>query len=178
MELGRGVLCAGLAVAAVAAGGCGYSTERPFPRHDADGRPIRTIAVEIFQSREFRRGLELQLTEALAKRIEAETPYRLAGKARADTVLRGEVKEVRQSTIGHDFAQNRPRETAATFVVAMQWKDLRTGRVLVDRPNLVQTVDYIRPLKENLRGQPAGIGKVGRADGRANGGGVVGAAGL
>lgn len=131
-------------------GGCGYSTERPFARCDPDGKPIRTVSVQVFQSREFRRGLELQLTEALAKRLEAETPYRLADRARADTILTGEVKEVRQGTIGRDFRQNRPRETAATFIVAVQWKDLRTGRILMERPNLVQTVDYIRPLDETF----------------------------
>jgi len=130
--------------------GCGYSTQRPFARTDPDGKPIRTVAVDVFQSREFRRGLELRLTEALAKRIEAETPYRLADKRRADTIMTGEVKEVRQGTIGRDFQQNRPRETAATFVIAFQWKDLRTGRVLVDRPNFIQTVDYIRPLGEDF----------------------------
>src|SRR5205085_7235886 len=97
----------------------------PFPRCDPDGAPIRTIAVDVFQSHEFRRGLELQLTEAVAKRIEAETPYRMASKSCADTLLTGEVKEVRQSSIGRDFRQNRPRETAATFVIAVRRKDLR-----------------------------------------------------
>lgn len=147
-NLPRFALVATLAL--LAGGGCGYSTERPFPRNDPNGMPIRTIAVEVFQSHEFRRGLELQLTEALAKRIELQTPYRLADKASADTVLRGEVKEVKQATLGRDFEHNRPRETSATFIVSMQWKDLRTGRILADEPNLTQTIDYVRPLKERF----------------------------
>lgn len=146
----RGDAVAAFLIAALPIGGCGYSSERPFPRTDADGHPIRTVAVDVFQSREFRRGLELQLTEALAKRIESETPYRIAGKANADTVLRGEVKDVRQATIGRDFRQNRPRETSATFVISMQWKDLRSGRILADRPNLMQTVDYVPPLHQDF----------------------------
>lgn len=124
--------------------GCGYRTERPFPKN------VRTVAVEIFDSKEFRRGLELQLTEALAKRIESETGYRLAPRERADTLLTGEVKDVRQATLGRTFSANVPRETSATMVVAFQWKDLRNNQVLVDRPNFVQTVDYVRPAGEDF----------------------------
>lgn len=124
--------------------GCGYSTQRPF-------RPnVHTVAVEIFDNKDFRRGLELQLAEALMKRIEAETPYKLAKRDAADTLLTGEIKEVRQSTIGRDLRTALPRETAATMVVSFQWKDLRTGEILVDRPLFTQTVDYVRPLNEDF----------------------------
>jgi hypothetical protein len=43
-----------------------------------------------------------------------------------------------------------PRETSATIVIAFQWKDLRNGEVLVDRPTFAQTVDYIRPVGEDF----------------------------
>jgi hypothetical protein len=132
--------------------GCGYSADREatFRVANSDQDRIRTVAVDVFESKEFRRGLELQLTEALAKRIEAETPFKLAKKDRADTILSGEVLEVRQATIGRDFRTVRPRETAATYILSFQWKDLRTGEVLLDRPRYVQTVDYIRPLGEDF----------------------------
>lgn len=84
------------------------------------------------------------------KRIEAETPYRLASRENADTLLTGEIKEIRQSTIGRDFRQNRPRETAMTMIIAFQWKNLRTGRTIVERSNFIQTVDYVRPLGEDF----------------------------
>jgi len=140
-----GGLAAGLCLC-----GCGYSTERPFRTTSTEGKPLRTVSLDIFQSREFRRGLELQLTEALAKRIEAETPYRLAHREKADTMLSGEIREIRQTTIGRDFRENRPRETAMTVVMSFQWKDLRTGNILVDRPSFIQTVDYVRPLNEDF----------------------------
>lgn len=132
--------------------GCGYTTERDaaFRMENSNKDRIRTVAVNIFESKEFRRGLELQLTEALAKRIEGETPFKLAKKERADTILTGEIREVRQATLGRDFETVTPRETAATIIIAFQWKDLRTGEVLLDRPNFVQTVDYVRPLNEDF----------------------------
>ena len=132
--------------------GCGYTTDRSAvmrTKNSKDER-IRTVAVDVFGSREFRRGLELQLTEAVQKRLESEGPFKLAKKERADTLLTGEIREVRQATIGRDFRQVRPRETTDTIVVSFVWKDLRTGEVLVERPNFVQTVDYIRPIGENF----------------------------
>ena len=132
--------------------GCGYTAERNavFRTENSNKDQIRTVALEIFNSKEFRRGLELQLTEALAKRLESESPYKLAKKERADTILTGEIKEVRQGTLGRDFEHNKPRETAATIIISFTWKDLRTGEVFLDLPNFVQTVDYIRPLHEDL----------------------------
>ena len=124
--------------------GCGYSTERPF-RQD-----ISTVHVPIFQSKEFRRGLEFQLTEALQKRIQLDTPYRLASKRNADTELIGEVIEVQQNTFGSDFVTGLPRETGATIVVAFRWKDLRSGEILVERPRFTQTAEYIRPIGEDF----------------------------
>lgn len=140
-------------VAALFSGvGCGYTTDRAAVTEtkNANNDRIRSVALDIFETKEFRRGLELQLTEALAKRIEAQTPFKLAKKNVADTIITGTIKEVRQSTIGRDFRTVRPRETVSTVVIAFQWKDLRTGEVLVDRPNYVQTVDYIPPLGEDF----------------------------
>lgn len=134
------------------AAGCGYSTDRSAVIRTTNSKNdrIRTVALDVFQSKEFRRGLELQLTEALAKRIEAKTPFKLAKKDRADTILTGEILEVRQATIGRDFRTVTPRETSETVIVNFQWKDLRSGEVLMDRPRFVQTVDYVKPLGEDF----------------------------
>lgn len=137
----RALLATGLTLAAA---GCSYTAARPFPKD------VRSVYVEMFRSREFRRDLEFQLTEALQKRILMDTDYRLADKTRADTILSGEVLEVRQATLGTDFRTDLPRETQATIIVSFHWKDLRTGKTLVDRPYFAQTVDYIRPVGETF----------------------------
>jgi hypothetical protein len=138
--------------ATVVLAGCGYTTDRDkiIRTTNSKNERIRTVALDIFQSKEFRRGLELQLTEALAKRIEGETPFKLAKKDRADTILTGEIVEIRQATLGREFQTLTPRETAQTVIVNFQWKDLRTGEVLMDRPRFVQTVDYVKPLGEDF----------------------------
>jgi len=127
--------------------GCGYSVGHG----DMFRQDIRTVHVPIFQNKDFRRGLEFQLTEALIKAIELHTPYKTTSdKRKADTVLTGEIREVRQGTLGLDFTTHLPRETQATVVASFRWKDLRTGKILVDMPVITQSVDYIRPLGENF----------------------------
>lgn len=127
--------------------GCGYSIG-----HSAvfDSN-IRTVHVPIFQNKDFRRGLEFQLTEALIKAIELHTPYKTtSNKARADTVLTGEIIEIRQGTLGLDFRTNLPREMQMTVVAAFRWKDLRTGKILAEMPLITQSVDYIQPVGERF----------------------------
>ena len=104
----------------------------------------------MFQSKEFRRRLEMQLTEALRKEIDRNTPYRNTEKTRADTVLSGEILEVRQSPLGRDFRTDLPRQLAATIVVSYRWKDMRTGKILVENQEFAQTVDYVPALDETF----------------------------
>lgn len=131
-----------VAVTVMAAGGCGYSNESLHREN------VRTVYVEMFQSREFRRGIEFQLTEALRKEIEKSTPYRNAPRNRADSVLEGEVIQWQEAAVGKDFITNRPREAVGTLYIRYRWKDMRTGKLLVDRPTMITTVQYVRPAGE------------------------------
>jgi hypothetical protein len=97
----------------------------------------------MFESREFRRDLEFMLTEAVKKRIGMSTPYRLADKSKADTILTGAVLEERQAALAPDFRSRQPLEKQMTMVVKVQWKDLRTGKILMDQPLALQSVDYL-----------------------------------
>ena len=124
--------------------GCGYTTERPFPAN------VRSVYVEMFQTRDFRRELEFRLTEAVVKRIEMDTDYRIAKRQRADTVLSGELLEVQQNTLGDDFRTALPRETSATYIIRFRWQDQRNGRILAERERLAYTTTYIRPVGESF----------------------------
>jgi Lipopolysaccharide-assembly len=144
MRLDRGCILACLTVVLLQAVGCSYSTERPF-RDD-----IQTVSVEMFHTKDFRREFEFNLTEALAKRVELDTPYRVASRERADSVISGEIIQIEQRTLGNDFDTDLPREMGATFVVRWRWKDLRTGEIIRDYPRFVHTTTYIPPVGESI----------------------------
>ena len=124
--------------------GCGYTTRRPFPE------TVATVHVEMFHSKDFRKDLEFKLTEAVVKRIETDTRYRIAPRKQADTILSGELVEVRQATLGNDFRTDLPRETGATFVISLRWKDQRTGKILAERQRFAYTTTYIPPVGESF----------------------------
>ena len=124
--------------------GCSYSTVRPFPTD------IQTVHVEMFESREFRRELEFRLSEAISKRIEMDTPYRIGPRRSADALVTGEILAVENVTFGDDFELDRPREIGSTVIVSFRIQDLRTGDILVERPRFVYQASYIPPVGETF----------------------------
>lgn len=122
--------------------GCGYSSGELY-RSD-----IRSVYVEVFESKEFRRDIEFALTEAVKKRISCDTPYRLASREKADTILRGELLAEKQESVAPDYVTRLPRDQQLQLVVRVQWKDMRSGQMLVDVPLLVQGSEYLPPAGE------------------------------
>jgi hypothetical protein len=122
--------------------GCGYTWGAPYRQG------IQTVHVEMFGSREFRRDIEFQLTEAVKKRIATDTPYRLSKKADADSLMSGEILEVRRAAFAPDPLSRLPRQQQLTLAIRLRWQDLRTGEFLIDQPLELQAMDYIPPLGE------------------------------
>ncbi len=106
--------------------GCGYVVGSPF-RDD-----VRTVHVPIFENDSYRRGIELQLTEAVQKRIQDRTPYRLAKADYADTILTGRILSV-DKRVENQTRFDDPRELELSLVVEVRWEDRRTGQVLAER---------------------------------------------
>lgn len=142
----RPTICLALAMAAaLAAGGCGYSTESMY-RTD-----VRTVCVPIFASREFRRELETELSYELVKTLESRTPYKVVhDRGRADSELRGEVIDLAAPVLTEDLDTDSPRDVRVTVRCWYQWKDLRTGEMLSPRKEVAASGSYALALGENL----------------------------
>lgn len=109
---------------------------------------IKTVAVPTFGTRDYHRGVEFQLSEALIKKIEEFTPYKVVPRERADTVLEGEVVAVRTTTLNLDPHTATPQEMQYEVTVDFTWKDLRSGKILVSRDNFSNTTTYYPTLGE------------------------------
>ena len=114
-----------LAAPAAALCGCGYQFG-----HLADPT-VRSVAVPTFSSVADRRGLELQLTEAVVQQIQTRTPFRIAHEENADTVLRGRIVGVRKRGLSRSLTGD-PREVEFAPAVEVTWED-RRGQVLGTR---------------------------------------------
>lgn len=158
LHSGRFGRMAGLfALSSALVSGCGYSNSSLHPGN------IETVYVDMAQSRTFRRGIEFQLTEAIRKEIDLNTPYRNAPREKADTILSAEVLDWQESTLGRAFETDRPRETSATPVIRYLWQDVRSGRIIRQRKRWVTTVTYIEPVGESeANARLEGVAKLAR----------------
>ncbi|MGC9454864.1 MAG: LPS assembly lipoprotein LptE [Phycisphaerae bacterium] len=126
----------------------GYSFSGGYPDD------VRTVAVPIWNvgKNVYRREMEFRLTEALVKRIELDTPYKVAEKTDADTLLSGTIDNISQRVLSTNPDTGLPREMEMTLTVSFQWSDLRTGKIRAERSNVRVSGTYIphEPLSEDF----------------------------
>lgn len=103
--------------------GCGYTVGAPY------ATDIRTVHVPTFQSADYRRGYELQLTEAVQKQIQMRTPYRLAKEPGADTRLTGRIISI-DKRVPNQNQYDDPRELELALGIEVKWEDLRSGQII------------------------------------------------
>jgi len=145
----RSTLVVAFAYGALAAlAGCSDDPRAGYTLKNQYRQDVKTVAVKMFQrSRDvYRRDIEFDLTEALVKRIEQDTPYKVTTIGRADTELSGTIERIDQHVGSYDPETGRPRDMLLTVTVSFTWKDLRAGRrdvVLVKQEKLKATGDYV-----------------------------------
>jgi hypothetical protein len=148
-----------LLVGLIAAAGCGYhqgaessgssdSSNTGYHWRSIYRQDVKTVAVPIFANNDYQRGVEFTLSKALVQQIEANTPYKVVPRERADTILEGEIVQVRVNTLSESTQSALPQEQLLDVQVNFTWKDLRTGRILVARRGMEQTATFYPTLGE------------------------------
>ena len=115
---------------------CGYGTREIFPAR------YETIAVPIFENRTFYREVEFDLTEAVIKEVEQRTPYRVVATDAADTVLEGRIMVIEQDVLSQATGAV-PQEVEVVIAIDFAWRDLDSGRVILDRKGFAGVGRYI-----------------------------------
>ena len=127
-----------LIAAALIAGCSGYSNQSLY------SQDVKSVYVEMFENTTFRRDIEYELTDAIAKRIEAETPYKIiSDRSRADTIISGEITGLSASTISIEPETGRSIENQAEVIASFNWKNLRTGEYLVENTEVTAAAGYV-----------------------------------
>jgi hypothetical protein len=115
----------------------GYSNESLFPEE------VRSVYVEMFDSKSFRRGVEYELSDAVAKRIEAETPYKIiSSRDRADTIISGQILSIGESWVSSEREVGRALEKEVEVEAVVNWKNLKTGELLIDNQSVSASASY------------------------------------
>ena len=95
---------------------------------------IETVAIDMFESDSFRRGVEFELTQALVDRVGTNTPYKICqNKREADSVIYGRILSVDERIMAHQRKLDRPLQEQIVVVAEVTWKNLRTGKLILDR---------------------------------------------
>jgi hypothetical protein len=120
--------------------GCGgmsdYSNESLFPED------VASVYVEMFDNTSFWRGVEYELTDALAKRIEADTPYKIiSSRDRADTVISGQI-QVNELALTSERETGRALEKEVQLRAVVNWKNLKTGDLLIDNRSVAASASF------------------------------------
>ncbi len=137
--------------------GCGYQQSGSMDNaagyqwHTLYRDDVRTVAVPIFTNRTYYRGVEFQLSKAVINQLEGQSPYKVVPRERADTILTGEIERIFVHTTSESFTSGLPQDQRYLITVGFTWKDLRTGKVLVERHNYEQTSTWYPTLGEGRR---------------------------
>jgi hypothetical protein len=124
---------------------CGYSNESLFPQD------VSTVCVQMFDNRTFRRGVEFELSDALAKRIEAETPYKIVSSAdRADTVISGQIVSINESALSLERQLGGVLEREVALQAVVNWKNMKTGELLIANQQVAASASYSTYQKQDF----------------------------
>lgn len=133
----------GLVLIAITAGLCGCRGNSSYSNESLYPEKIGSVYVEMFNSKSFRRGIEYGLTDAVSKRIESQTPYKVvSNRDKADSVISGELISASQSVLTAERETGRSLENEVLLRAVVNWKDLKTGELMVDSTQVSASASY------------------------------------
>lgn len=157
---------AGLAVAlGLMMVGCASDPKDGYSFSSTYREDIKTISVPIFENATFEHGMEAELTDAIIKEIHRTTPWRVAPRDAADTTLSGTITDAELRKLGTQDKSGLVQELAVELTVRFEWKENRSGKVLVARRNFRAAESFVpsNGAKERLEiGQRSAIDQMAR----------------
>jgi len=115
----------------------GYSSEPLFPTD------VSTVCLQMFDNQTFRRSVEYELSDALSKRIEADTPYKIVSSTdRADTVISGQIVSITESALSVERELGGILEKEVQLTAVVNWKNLKTGELLIENKSVSAAASY------------------------------------
>lgn len=135
---------ASLALALVATmGSCADDPSKGYSFKSTYREDVKTVAVPVFDNGSFEHGLEAELTDAIIKEIHRTTPWRVTTRDNADTTLSGAITNVDMRKLGTAHRSGLVQELAYEMTVRFEWKENRSGQVLVARKNFRSAESFV-----------------------------------
>jgi hypothetical protein len=123
-------------LACLGAASCSSDPSRGYSFNSTYSTAIHSVAVPVFDNRDFQYGLELQLTDAIIKEIQHTTPWVVVqgqNGGGADTTLTGVITATTLQNLTTSSTTGLVQEMAFQITVDFDWRDARSGKYLVSR---------------------------------------------
>jgi len=141
-----GLGCVLAVLAATGLAGCGgYTNKSLFPED------VRSVYIEMFDNRTFRRGIEYTLSDAIAKRIESDTPYKVVSdRDRTDSIIDGQLVVIAESILTLERQTGQALEKEVILTATVNWKNIRTGRMMMNNQSVTAAAGYSEFLRQDF----------------------------
>ena len=124
-----------LLLAALLAGGCGYTVRGTLPSH------INTVAVPIFRNRTPEPAIEGFITRAVVEAFSTNGRLKVVSSGQADAVLDGEIIGYSVSSIAFDKDSN-VRQYRLVVTLNLKMRDVRRGGLLFQQNGVTEQADF------------------------------------
>jgi len=136
-------LAPALVAACLSAAGCSSDPTKGYAFSSSYRTDIQSINVPIFQNTTFSRGIENDLTEAIIVELRKSTPWSVTNADGAQTTLRGSIVSAELKKLSTSRDTGLVEELAVSLTVDFEWKDNRTGQVLVARRGFTSAEPFV-----------------------------------
>ena len=131
---------------------------------------VQSINVPVFGNASFARGIEAELTSAIVSEVRKSTPWRVEQSSAAQSTLKGTITSSALRKLSTSRDSGFVEQLAVEITVDFEWRDNRTGKVLVGRKAFSAAEAFVPsrgvngPVNERLElGQHATIAELARA---------------
>ena len=124
-----------LLLAALLAGGCGYTVRGTLPSY------INTVAVPIFRNRTSEPAIEGFITRAVVEAFSTNGRLKVVSSGQADAVLDGEIIGYSVSSIAFDKDSN-VRQYRLVVTLNLKMRDVRRGGLLFQQNGVTEQADF------------------------------------
>jgi lipopolysaccharide assembly LptE-like protein len=111
---------------------CSSDPTRGYSLASTYAQDIRSVSVPIFENTTFFRGMEIELTDAIIKEIQRTTPW-VVVQGSGQTTLTGSITDTQLHNLSTKSGTGLVEEMGVQTTVDFEWRDARTGKVLVSR---------------------------------------------
>lgn len=129
-------------VAVISLSGCSYTRQTVLPRN------IKTVYVETVKNKleveeiyAYQQGLEMDITNAVIRRLQQDGTVKVAKKENADAILKTNLLAFEQEGLRFDQLEE-VKEYRVFIVVSMTFEDAKTGDIIWSEPNFTGDNEY------------------------------------